>query len=133
MKKEVVRFYQDKGIPIPLLISKSKDLQPDQVEAGAVKVFNEIQNGLEIKQQDIPRYVWKKARGIDSEKYKRDRLLIFNYTNKVRKLAGQYKYHKKKSEHDRERLDWLERLSSCLVWMVFVYFFYYKFIFLSLY
>lgn len=128
MKQEIIKFYQDKDIPISLLISKTKGLQAEQVEAGAVEVFNEIQSGLEINNQDIPRYVWKKSHGLDSAKYKKERLLIFNYDRKVRLLTEKYKKNRKELEKIKslpivKELDRLRVFSRSLLWVIIVYIF----------
>lgn len=156
MKKEIIKFYQDKGIPMSLLIHTSKGLPPDQVEAAAVETYQEIQDGLEINEHnEIPRHIWNKAHDIDSAKYKRERLQILNYDRKVKKVAGAYKESRKKvilheeeisrledlyrrkigrvEDIYRKKLDRIEGLSSALLWVIFVYVFYYKFIFQSLY
>jgi hypothetical protein len=77
MKKEVIKFYAGKGLHIPKLIARRPlNLTPEQIEAAAVEVYNEIQTGLEIKTIKIAGRVKEVARNIDARQYAEDRKLI---------------------------------------------------------
>ena len=100
MKIDVIRFYKDKNIPISLLISKRRhNATPEQIEEAAVQTYEEIQNGLKIEDREIPRHIFRKAVGLKGDKYKKERILIQNYDQKVRVLAKAYK--KNKQELDK--------------------------------
>ena len=100
MKKEIINFYKDKNIPISLMIDKRRhNTTPEQVEEAAVKTYEEIQNGLKMEDREIPRYIFRKAVGLKGDKYKKERILIQNYDQKVRVLAKAYK--KNKQELDK--------------------------------
>lgn len=95
MKKEIISFYKDKGIPMSLMIDKRRhNTTPEQVEEAAVQTYEEIQNGLDISAREIPRYIFRKAVGLKGDLYKKDRIKILNYDKKVRLLATKYKKQK---------------------------------------
>ena len=57
MKKEVINFYKDKGIPMSLMIDKRRhNTTPEQVEEAAVRLYDEIQDGFKIEDREMPRY-----------------------------------------------------------------------------
>ena len=77
MKKEIIKFYADKAFHIPKLIARRPpELSPEQIEAAAVEVYNQIQGGLQIKQINIYRHIKEVARTIDARQYVEDRKLI---------------------------------------------------------
>ena len=77
MKKEILNFYAEKGFHVRKLITRRPDnLTPEQIEAAAVEVYNQIQDGLQIKQINIYRHIKEVARDIDARQYAEDRKLI---------------------------------------------------------
>jgi hypothetical protein len=101
MKQEIINFYKDKDIPISLMIDKRRhNTKPEQVEEAAVKTYEEIQDGFKIKDREIPRYIFRKAVGLKGDQYKKERLLIQNYDQKVRVLAKAYK----KNKHELDKI-----------------------------
>jgi len=100
MKPEIINFYKDKKIPVSLMIDKRKSyLRPEQVEEAAMITYREIHAGMSIPDNEIPRYIFSKARNLKGDKYKKERLQILNYDKKVRLLAKAYK--ETKAELDR--------------------------------
>jgi len=92
MRKEVINFYKDKGIPMSLMIDKRRhNTTPEQVEEAAVNLYDEIQDGFKIEDREMPRYIFRKAVGLRSDKYKKERIKIRNYDKKVLLLAKAYK------------------------------------------
>jgi hypothetical protein len=101
MKQEIINFYKDKDIPISLMIDKRRhNTTPEQVEEAAVQAYKEIQDGFKIKDREIPRYIFRKAVGLKGDQYKKERLLIQNYDQKVRVLAKAYK----KNKHELDKI-----------------------------
>jgi hypothetical protein len=101
MKREIINFYKDKDIPISLMIDKRRhNTTPEQVEEAAVQAYEEIQDGFKIKDREIPRYIFRKAVGLKGDQYKKERLLIQNYDQKVRVLAKAYK----KNKHELDKI-----------------------------
>ena len=100
MKKEIINFYKNKDIPISLMIDKRRHkTTPEQIEEAAVNLYDEIQNGFKMEDREIPRHIFRKAVGLKGDKYKKERILIQNYDQKVRVLAKAYK--KNKQELDK--------------------------------
>ena len=77
MKKEIIEFYASRGKHITKLIARRPaGITPEQIEAGAVKVYNDIQDGLEVKPIRLAGVVKEAARMVEHEQYVNDRKLI---------------------------------------------------------
>jgi hypothetical protein len=111
---EIARFYEQRNIPIPLLIDKRrKGLSPEQVEEAATEVYKEIQGGLSMEARDIPRYVFSKAHDLKGKEYKKKQLQIFNYDKKFIRLVEAYKKNKAEltrlqTSFEKKRIRWMK-------------------------
>lgn len=77
MKKAIIKFYESKALHISKLIARRpENLTPEQIEAAAVAVYDEIMDGLEIKTIRIFGHIKEVARDIDARQYVEDRKLI---------------------------------------------------------
>ena len=64
MKKEIKEFYDSKDFQLSKLISKRpKNVSATGVVAAAESLYEEIQQGLKIKDVQIPRRIWLMAKG----------------------------------------------------------------------
>lgn len=87
-KMRAVEFFNSNNQHIHKLISYApKGLKDHQIEAAAVEVYKEIENGLQIKLQDIPRYVWRKAYNLDGHDYKKTWALSLNSRKTIERLV----------------------------------------------
>ena len=123
MKKEVINFYKDKGIPMSLMIDKRRhNTTPEQVEEAAVRLYDKIQDGFKIEDRAMPRHIFRKAVDLRGDKYKKDRIKIRNYDKKVLLLAKAYKkanaelrrIKSSQSEKDRKQM----RIFFMSVWSI---------------
>lgn len=114
MNIEIARFYEQRNIPIPLLIDKRrKGLSPEQVEDAATEVYKEIQDGMDMETRDIPRYVFSKAHDLKGKEYKKKQLQIFNYDKKFIRLVEAYKKNKAEltglqNSFEKKRIRWMK-------------------------
>lgn len=80
MRKDILKFYEDKGFQISKLIDRRpENLTSDQVEAGAIKLFNMIQKGEIIKDINIARRVFKVGESIRYEAFKKEQRMTSDY------------------------------------------------------
>lgn len=99
---EVVDFFSNKKFPLTLLIDKRRhNTTPKQVEIAAAMVYDEIKAGLKIDDQDIPRYVWEKAKNIKGDEYRQARIEALDLSEELERL---------RISIDAKRITWLRLL-----------------------
>lgn len=77
MKKEIIKFYADKALHIPKMIARRPaGISPEQIEAAAVEVYQQVQDGFKVKTIRLAGHVKEVARKIDASQYIEDRKLI---------------------------------------------------------
>jgi len=106
MKPEITKFYADKQLHIPKLITKRPaDVTAEQVEAAAEKVYYDIQKGYEIKIINIARYVWQVAKDINADAYLEEHKILQDSKQIIADL------YKKIAEKNRVIADYSKKIT----------------------
>jgi len=90
MKPEILKFYEDKGCKLTKLYNcKPFGLSNAQINAAADSLYREIQGGLEMKNINITRRIFKIAETINYDNYKKDQEILENNKQIINKLKDQ--------------------------------------------
>lgn len=110
IKMKAVEFFNSNNQHFHKLIKNAPaGLKSHQVEEAAVIVFQEIEDGLEINIQDIPRYVWKRAHHLNGKDYKRTWGLALNSSKTVkRSVERTRKIQSKLNVSEDEKMRYME-------------------------
>ena len=91
-KSKIVDFYKLKGLPMPRIKElKPRGITGEDMEAAAVLVYREIQNGIQVDDNDLLRYIRRRATYTTStRKYRREILeaLVDNYREEFKSTRG---------------------------------------------
>ena len=91
-KSKIVNFYRGKGLPLPRIKQlKPRGLTDEDMEAAAVLIYQEIQNGIQVDDNDLLRVIRRRALyTTNTKKYRREILeeLIDNYREEFKSTKG---------------------------------------------
>ena len=86
MKAEIKEFYDSKDFQLSKLINKRpKNVSATGVVAAAESLYEEIQQGLKIKDVQIPRRIWLMAKGSKGDE---------EFLTEIREIKKQYFIYK---------------------------------------
>lgn len=66
MEPKIVDFYASKNLHIKKLIERRPDIPADKIKIAAVEVYNDIQQGMKIKDISLAWTIWERARKMES-------------------------------------------------------------------
>ena len=91
-KSKIVNFYRGKGLPLPRIKQlKPRGLTDEDMEAAAVLIYQEIQNGIQVDDNDLLRVIRRRATYSSNTKaYRRETLeaLVDNYREEFKSTKG---------------------------------------------
>ena len=95
MKQEILDFYAERNIPVQKMITvgSTKSLTPESVATAAEIVYDEIQNGLEIKPIRIAWRVYEKAKHLVIEQEIKKDVTIAETNQLVKELKVMLRWH----------------------------------------
>ena len=102
-KSKIANFYRSKGMPLPRIKQlKPRGITDQDMEAAAVMIYREIQNGIQVDDNDLLRTIRRRALFTSStKKYRKEILeeLIDNYREEVALHQPAYVLGKARSHH----------------------------------
>jgi len=91
MNQDILDFYSSKNLHMHKIIRrKPYNVTQEDVEAAAVEVYEEVQEGLEIRNLYIVWEVWRRAKAIDSQKYTEQKEHYFQLKAETPKLKAYF-------------------------------------------
>lgn len=79
MKNKILRYYRNIGRDVPkLILRKPPHLLASQVEAGAVKLYDDIKQGEVVKPINISRRVYREAETVLYREFEEDHEILEN-------------------------------------------------------
>ena len=91
-KSKIVNFYRLKGLPLARIKQlKPRGITDEDMEAAAVLIYQEIQNGIQVDDNDLLRVIRRRATYSSNTKaYRRETLeaLVDNYREEFKSTKG---------------------------------------------
>jgi len=95
-KSKVADFYRNKGLPLPRIKQlKPRGITDEDIEAAAVDIYREIQNGIQVDDNDLLRHIRRRSLYTTSTKaYRREILeeLVDNYREEFKSTKNLKRY-----------------------------------------